>query len=79
MELSLWRVTYCKRKVLLILSSIIKSRKFETGMKIFGISRIREEKIYPEVWVAIVLFIPEAMREPDNRIKQFSSHTFFIY
>ena len=32
---------------------------------------------YPLVW-AIVLSIPKVMRRPNLRIKQYSSHTFFV-
>ncbi len=55
-----------KRKVLLILSSIIKSRKFEYSMKMIAIApasliyiAIREDGLYTQlVWGAIALSIP---------------------
>lgn len=38
----------------------------------------RKGKIYPEVWVAVVLSMLLVMRRPDFRVKQYSSHTFFM-
>ena len=65
MALSIIEGGHNLRKVLLILSSVSQIlAKFENchednsiAPASFGISRIREEKVYPEVWVAIVLFV----------------------
>ena len=43
----------------------------------FGIVAYKVNYIYL-VWVAVALSVVKAMREPDNRIKQYSSHTFFV-
>jgi len=41
---------------------------------------ICEDKLYTKlVWDAVALSIPEAMREPDNRIKQIQfPHLFYL-
>lgn len=43
----------------------------------FGIVAYKVNYIYL-VWVAVALSVVKAMREPDNRIKRYSSHTFLF-
>ena len=70
--------------MLLKLSSILKSRKFDNGTKMVAVAPhhgyIPTQSLGLDivfmVW-AIVLSVPKAMREPENEIRQYVPHLFY--